>query len=342
MKKSSLALLSAVFVTAIFTACQNEKDTCTFNAMDTFMTIQTYGKGSQKANQKTKEEILKLEKLISTTDTQSELYKINNRKEENQTYTIGQDISKPTFDLIQNAVNTSLQTQTALNPLLYPITKAWGFTTKNYTVPSEDTLNALLPQTQIENITFENNSFTICKNAQIDLGAVGKGYAGDLAIQILKENKIEHALLDLGGNIQAIGSKPDKSEWRIGIKSPWTKEPAAALKIINEAVITSGGYERFFTSEDGKNYIHIFDGKTGYPVDNELASVTIICESGLKADSLSTAIFVMGKTKAVEYWKQHKDFQMILITTDNSIIYTEGLKSKLTLLDSFNSEEIVN
>ena len=176
----------------------------------------------------------------------------------------------------------------------------------------------------------------------LDFGALGKGYAGDEIVRILKERGITSALLDLGGNVQALGKKTDGTMWNIGIRNPWGGSASAALKIADQAVITSGGYERFFTASDGHQYIHIFDSNTGYPVENEVVSVTIVAESGLYADGLSTGMFVMGLEKASDFWKQHKDFEMIIFTEDHNLYYTEGLVKTITVLGDFNSVNIIH
>ena len=173
---------------------------------------------------------------------------------------------------------------------------------------------------------------------QLDFGALGKGYAGDRTVQFLKDKGITSALLDFGGNIQALGTKPDGSLWTIGIKNPWNDESNSSvicsLKISDKAVVTSGGYERFFIGTDGKKYIHIFDSKTGCPVQSDLESVSIVCPSGLYADALSTSLFVMGKNQAIAFWKQHQDFDFILLTKDKEMLYSEGLKNFLNPPDS--------
>ena len=233
----------------------------------------------------------------------------------------------------------------ALNPAIFPIVKAWGFTTGGYKIPSESEIHSILPCTdfskiKIKEISFENaekseKKFILKKpaGAMIDFGAVAKGFAGDEAVKILESCGIESAILDLGGNIVAFGAKPDGTEWNVGIKNPWNSEnPAAGLKIRSKNVVTSGGYERFFIGADGKKYIHIFDGKTGHPVENGLESVSVVSESGVYADALSTALFVMGTEKAVEFWKSNRDFDMILITKDKKIFYTPGLEQKITVL----------
>ena len=153
---------------------------------------------------------------------------------------------------------------------------------------------------------------------KIDLGGIAKGYTSSRIMDIFKENGITSGLVNLGGNVQALGTKTDGSNWRVAVQSP------------DEAVITSGGYERYF-EQDGVTYHHIIDPKTGYPAENGLVSVTIVSSDGTLADGLSTSLFIMGEEKAAEFWKAHSDeFEAILETDDGTIYVTEGLKDSFT------------
>lgn len=332
--KKFILLSAVVFITLLFASCNEKKSSASLNAMDTFMTIQAYGKKSDMALKKTKGLILQIEQNISTTNTASDVYRLNHGE--------NISVSNDTLTLTKYSLNFAKQTDGVFNPALYPVTSAWGFTTGDYKVPSKDQIKELLALTDYSKIQINGSLINLEPGMALDFGAVGKGYTGDEAIKLLRNNGINSALLDLGGNIQALGKKPDGTEWNIGIKSPWTGKAAAVIKIADKAVITSGGYERFFTADDGNNYIHIFDGKTGMPVNNGIAGVTIITESGLYADALSTTMFVMGLENAASYWKQHLDFEMIIFTENQDLYYTEGLQEKLNLLADFNSVNVIH
>lgn len=159
----------------------------------------------------------------------------------------------------------------------------------------------------------------------LDLGTVGKGCAGDEAIRILRESGVSSASINLGGNVQTIGSKPNGSAWRIGLKEPTGEGNVGVLSVSDCAVVTSGNYEKYFITYDGTIYGHIMNPKTGYPADNDLLSVTIIAAEDKLCDALSTAMFVMGADSAEEYWRQNKDFDMILITENGEMRITEGI-----------------
>ena len=330
MKKS----VSVLFICSLFIlfSCSQEKDVLSFEAMNTFMILKSYGRKSARANILAQQRIYELEDCISVTKKNSDISLLNNS---NGKETI---LHEDSFYPLEFALEMAKESEGLFNPLLYPVIREWGFTTGSYKVPEYDVIKKLLSYTNYANIFLNKKTMSVRleENMMVDLGAVGKGYAGDCAIEVLKANGIKSAILDLGGNVQTLGKKPDGNLWSIGIKNPWGEGSVAGVKIFDKAVITSGGYERYF-DEDGKRYIHIFDGKTGYPVDNEIESVTIICKSGLLGDSLSTAIFVMGTEKAIAFWKQRKDFDMLILTKDKKILCTKNLEENLSLLYQFSS-----
>ena len=186
----------------------------------------------------------------------------------------------------------------------------------------------------------DGNTVTIPENMQIDLGAVGKGYTGDLITEILQENDITSALLDLGGNIQTIGTKPYGTQWKLGLRSPFDEGSFATLNVTDCAVITSGGYERYFIGEDGETYWHILDPATGKPAHSGLISVTIVGEEGRLCDAFSTSLFVMGREKAENLWREREDFEMVLVTDDGKIYLTEGLENQFTLNEMYGNLQV--
>ena len=170
----------------------------------------------------------------------------------------------------------------------------------------------------------------------IDFGGIGKGYTSNRVMEIFKEHGVTSGIINLGGNVQTLGSHTDGSKWNVAIKDPMhTDDMLGTLKISNQAVITSGGYERYF-EENGKTYHHIIDPATGYPADSGIISATMISEDGILADGLSTSLFIMGIDKATEYWRQSKEsFDFILEDKDGTLYVTEGI------CDSFRTERNV-
>ncbi|MCM1299802.1 MAG: FAD:protein FMN transferase [Firmicutes bacterium] len=320
MKFPKLAVVLAMALT--FSACGSSYSDADMNsedflAMDTYISLAAYGEGSEIALANARREIKSIEALLSVTDPDSEVYRINAADGETA-------VSEDTAGLINFALYLNDVTEGAFDITLYPVSKEWGFTTGEYKVPDGGRIEELLKNTGCKNIIYADNTISLPEGYAIDLGALGKGFAGDRAAAVLKEKGVTSALLNLGGNIQLVGAKPDGSPWSIGIQNPFGEGNIAVLKTSDKAVVTSGGYQRYFEAE-GKRYCHIIDPATGYPVDNGLASVTVVAASGLLCDGLSTALFVTGEKGAVDFWRQQGDFDMIIVTEDQRVLVTEGI-----------------
>lgn len=311
-----------------------EEHTVGVFAMGTYMTLTAYGESAEAALTLSKDRIKELESLWSTTDDNSDIYKVN------QSSGTRTEVSEETAEILQFALDMAEQTNGSLEPTISPVVTAWGFISGEYHIPTEDELTDLLQNTDYKKVLLEENFVTLPDGMQLDLGAVGKGYTGDIIAELLKEQGVTSALLDIGGNIQMVGRKPDGSRWRLGIQNPFGEGSLGILESEDGAVVTSGNYERYFIGEDGKQYGHIIDPSTGYPVESGLASVSIIAKEGKLCDALSTAIYVMGLEEATEYWKANSSFEMLLVTDENEIYLTEGIKDDFTLSDNFSDMEI--
>lgn len=304
-------------------------------AMDTYITMTAYGRDAETALSDAEDKPIELEQLWSVTDPDSDIYAVN--------HSDGQPVSvnEETAELLSFALQMAEEANGALEPTIYPVLTAWGFTTEENRVPSDAEITELLKNVGYERIRQEDTTVQLESGMMLDLGAVGKGYAGDLAAQVLKDNGITSALLDLGGNIQAVGTKPDGSPWRLGLRDPFSGGTLGVLEISNQAVVTSGAYERYFIGEDGKQYGHIIDPTTGHPAESGLASATVIADEGRLCDALSTSLYVMGMERAIEYWQQHQNFEMILITENGEIYLTDGVADSF-VLDSYHSNMTVH
>ena len=319
------------FILVLFSCSKEETSILSFEAMNTFCTIKSSGKNAALVNQKARSCMQEIESFLSVTKEESDIYRINNAE------VFPVKVSSITSEVVSYALSVSAKTEGSLNPALYPVTRLWGFTTGTLHVPSYEETSSALAFCDYKKVSVEKDCVFMEKGMALDLGAVGKGFAGDRILSLYKENGINSAVIDLGGNVQVLGSKPDGSAWSVGLRNPFgTGTVSLSVKVTDKAVITSGGSERFFYA-DGKKYIHIFDPKTGWPCSNGLASVTIVCPSGLYADSLSTALFVMGKEAAADFWKSNPDFDFIIITDDFSVYYSEGLSSSIDFYDAFTS-----
>lgn len=329
MKKIICGILASVL---FLCSCGNEPETkessvdaqsktISLFAMDTYMTLKAYGKEAEIALEKSSEEIERLQNLFNINDSESDVSIINSHA--------GQEpvaVSEDTASVIKTACEVSYETDGALDISVYPVLKEWGFTTENYKIPSQREIDVLLESIDYKKIELNDNSIAMADHMQLDLGSVGKGYTGDKIMEILQNEGITSAMINLGGNVQTLGTKPDGKKWRIGIEDPDNTDNTVCKIDVNDcAVITSGNYQRFFVGEDGKKYWHILDPKTGYPADNGIVSATVIGTSGAECDALSTALFVMGTEKAINYAKTHPNIDVILITSDRKLYITDGI-----------------
>ena len=323
----SAALLSAAFLlTGCSGAPAQEPETATFFAMDTAMDFTVYGDAALLDEAETL--IGSLEEQVSVTDEHSDIYAID--------HTGSGSLSGNAAELMEQALELCRRTGGALDISVYPIVRAWGFTTGSYQVPDEETIQSLLPLVDYTQIQYDaaTGVVTLPEGMEIDLGSVAKGYAGQLAAQMLREHGVQSALLNLGGNVQTVGTKPDGSPWQIGIKDPQGEDAMMVLSVEDQAVVTSGGYERYF-EQDGQTYWHIMDPSTGHPADSGLLSVTIVGKQGIICDGLSTSLFVMGLEKAADLWAQSCDFEAVFVTASGEVYITEGLQDRFALTEQY-------
>lgn len=317
------------------TKSNNEAVTRDVFAMDTYMNLKAYGSNAEKALNEAENRITELEKTLSVTSEDSDVCKINHSDAQPVS------VSSDTVTLINKALDIGTETNGALDITLYPLLKEWGFTTGEYKIPDTQTLDKFLNNVDYSRINVKGEEITLPPDVEIDLGALAKGYTGDEVIEIMKSNGVKSAIVSLGGNVQALGSKPDGSDWKVAVRDPFAPETdMCVVEISGKAVITSGNYERFFTGDDGKDYWHILDPNDGYPADNGLVSVTVIGENGLECDALSTALFVLGYDKTIDYLKQHSENDVILVTDDKKVYYSDGISEKFTNISSMPAEVI--
>lgn len=292
-----------------------------FFAMDTYMMVSAFGEHAQEAVDLAEEEINRLDSFLSTGFSESEIAQLN----QNGTAILSEDAGY----LMEQSLKLYQNTDGIFNIAIYPVMEAWGFTTQNYRVPEQEELSELLELTDASNIRYNpDNREVLFEKAgmKVDFGGIAKGYTSSRVAEIFRQCGVESGLINLGGNVQAIGKKTDGTKWRVAVQSPDDDEDyIGILEIQDQAVITSGGYERYF-EQDGMTYHHIIDPATGYPADSGLISVTVVSDDGTLADGLSTSLFIMGKDRAVEFWKEHSEkFDMILETGEQVLYVTEGI-----------------
>ena len=295
-------------------------------AMDTVMSLTAYGQNRDGALEMSVAEIQRLDDLLSIGNENSDISRLNREK--------NAVLSPDTWSLLSQALDLAQDTQGVFDPTVYPLVKLWGFYDKDYHVPTRQELSQALALVDYRKVSLSQDSYgaSLGKGQQIDLGGIGKGFASQRVTELLRDAGVTSAMVSLGGNIQCLGAKPDGSPWNIGIRDPFGEELYATVRVTDKAVITSGGYERYFEDPETHNiYRHILDPRTGFPAEKGLSSVSIVTSDGTLGDGLSTALYIMGLEDATAYWQAHREaFEAVFITDSGNLYATEGLRGSMT------------
>ncbi len=298
--------------------------------MDTSVEMQ-FGPGSVPADQLEEEiftEIGRLEKLFSRSLDDSDVSKVNAAAGINNI-----QVSPEVLFVTEQALDYAELTGGSFDPTIAPLVDLWGFLGQEYSVPEAEELERVIPYVDYTALEIDRDSeklFLPRSQMGLELGGIAKGFIVDRAMDVLKEAGVEHAFINVGGDISLLGANPDGEPWRIGITNP--REPdqiIAVLSLKDCAVVTSGDYERSF-EEDGGKYHHILDPETGMPA-GELASVTVVANTALDADALSTAVFVLGPLRGLALLEDLPDAEGVLITPELEIMVSSGLEGKIEI-----------
>lgn len=295
--------------------------------MDTYVSIRAFGQGARDAVLAAFDEMRRIEAMTSRFVPTSDVSRVNQAA--------GLDpvqVSDETFMLLEKARECSELSGGAFDVTVGPIVDAWGFGTGSPRVPDPAVLakaQSLVDFRAMELDPVQKTARLAAPGMSIDLGGIAKGYAADRAAAVLRERGVKHALIDAGGNIVAVGTRPDGSPWHIGIRDPRGSSPTDTIgpvvKVEDEAVVTSGDYERFFI-EDGHRYHHIFDPKTGRPADRA-QSATIIASNSLDADMLSTAVFVLGPVEGPKILTGLDGVSAMVVGPDGHLTFSPGFRA---------------
>lgn len=329
-KLCALVLLLAMCLG--LTGCGESKESqVQIAAMDTIMTLTAYGDKRDAGLAAAKSVIQSMDGILDPELETSITYAINHAEGKNVSIT-GQ-MAK----MLSCAQEVYKRSDGAFDPSLYPLIKLWGFVDSRYYVPTMTEISEALGKRAFGQMALtsfpSSGSYAVCFPAgtEISFASIAKGCAAENAVSAMRQAGVTSGIISLGGNVQTLGQKPDGSDWTIAIQDPNnTSSYLGVLNVGETAVVTSGGYQRFFTS-NGKTYQHILNPKTGMPVTNSLLSVTIVCQDGTMADCLSTAMYILGVNNALNYWRAHDGFEMVMVTNDNQVICTSGLIEEFTL-----------
>lgn len=314
-------LLSVILIVCLLLcSCAPSGTTYHFFGMDTVMTLQL-ADGDEEDALACEEAVKALEEKCSVTLEGSEIHTLNAQG--------SATLSADTAAVVEAGLRVNRETEGAFCLSLYPAGRLWGFTDETQRVPSAAALEEVRPLVDDSAIRLDGKEISLPAGMALDLGGIAKGYAADQLALLLEERQVEHYFLSLGGNVQVGGGKADGSPWRVGIADPEGGDPVGIIELTDGAVVTSGGYQRNFT-KDGVTYHHILDPQTLSPAQSGLVSVTVVAESGTLADGYSTALFVMGEQKALEFC-QKQNVECILITKDGRVVVSEGLRGNFEL-----------
>jgi thiamine biosynthesis lipoprotein len=244
-------------------------------------------------------------------------------------------VSPDSFFVIKTALEYGKKTKGALDVTIGPLVKLWGIGSKDARVPDQDEIEAAKALVDYRLVRLDEAALSVFlpkAGMRLDLGAVAKGYAADEAVRILKQAGVKRAIIDLGGNIYAMGKKRKDADWRIGIQSPDTTRGTylGILSVADESLVTSGDYERFF-EKDGKRYHHILDAKTGEPSASGLRSVTVVGKPSMACDALSTSMFVLGRKKGLELAKTMPELGFIFVDDAGKVWLSANIAGRLTI-----------
>ncbi len=253
-------------------------------------------------------------------------------------------VSEDVYYVVKTALQFSGLTKGAFDPTIGPVVALWGINTDHARIPEKNEIEQALRFVDYTKVILDDKGQTVYlteKGMSIDLGGIAKGYACDEVVKILKHNKVKRAVVDLGGNVYVWGTKKDGSRWKVGVRNPESNaaDPALALSLYNSTVVTSGVYERYFI-QDGIRFHHIINPEDGYPCQNDLLSLTVVCESSIIADALSTSLFLLGQDKGFEFVEklsQTNEFDfvpdVIYISKEHEVVASSNLRNSLTAVN---------
>lgn len=291
--------------------------TKTVFAMDTVMTLSATGEKAEEALTRAEEELYRLDLLLNRHSETSTVSLLNST---------GSIENEELAALLARVLMISRDTECAADCTLAPVIDLWDIAGGGH-IPSAEELNAALGKTGPERVTVSGNRIALAPGTVLDLGAYGKGYAGE-RVRAIYESLGVTGSIGLGGDNCLVGPKSASSPlWRVGLREPGTADGIIGILTVTDIfTVTSGSYERFFIGEDGTVYHHILDPETGCPASSGLVSVTVLTKDGVQADALATAFFVMGIDKAKAFIGAHPEVCAIFVTEDRRVLYSSSLQ----------------
>jgi thiamine biosynthesis lipoprotein len=302
--------------------------------LGTLIEIKIYDKNNEQIIDEAFSRIAEIENRMTINNAEtSEIIQLNNEAGKKEV-----KVSPDTFYVLEKGKYFSNLSKGIFDISIGPIVKLWNIGTDYAAVPEQTQLDTAIKLVDYNKLQLDKSSYTAKleqNRMKIDLGAIAKGYAADEAGAILRKNGVKHALISLGGNMLVIGGNPNGNPWKIGIQNPFESRGTylGVIPVTDKTIVTSGTYERYF-EENGKIYHHILNPKTGYPVENDLNSVSIITEFSIDADALSTITLLLGMEEGFKLIESLEGVEAVFVNNDKSVYVTSGLKDSFTIVDN--------
>lgn len=331
-------ILSAIVLALLLTGCSSPdkpaavtKDQETY-VFGTLVSLKLYEPVADSVFQAVFDDLRDVDNRMTVKGISSELTAVNQAAGKTPV-----TVSEDTYRVIEVAKKYAEESEGAFDITIFPVVDLWGIGTEHARVPSPEEVEAALKNTGYQDLILDPETHSVFLKRTgmgLDLGGIAKGYAADRTAEKLKSLGVTQGIINMGGNIVAMGTKADGSPWKIGIQNPMTDrgEYIGIVNAVDQTVVTSGIYERYF-EVDNQRYHHIVDTRTGYPADNELAGISILTNSSIDADALSTTCFVLGAEKALAFINARPGVDALLITKDKRVMMTEGFKKSFKLTD---------
>lgn len=333
-------ILIVLGIVLLLTGCQSGTESTpsepvqrTNFVLGTVVTVTLFDNGTEEILDKVFDRLLEIENLMSANLDASDIGQVNLQA--------GKDavaVSKETFEVVEKAIAYGQVSEGTFDITMEPVVKLWNIGTSDARIPEGEELTKALSFVNYKQIVLDADKSTVYlpeEGMGLDLGGIAKGYAADEIVRLLEGEGVTSAMLNLGGNVFAMGAKVDGSNWNIGIQNPFDERNQyfGIASIKNQTVVTSGPYERYF-EEDGKRYHHIFNTTTGYPVENNIASVTVIASTSMDGDALSTTLFALGIDEGLKLVETLENVDCIFVDYDKKVTVSSGLKDTFVIEDS--------
>lgn len=334
--KQRFAVILMILLTFSLVGCSQSKTNDPISRTELFMgtaiKVTLYDNSSEEILDEVFKRIVEIENLVSINKEDTELSELNKNAGVSKV-----KLSDTSYTIIKEGLRYSELSDGEYDISIGPLVKLWSIGLPEAKIPTEEEIKEIINYIDYSNIEMNDSTkevFLSKKGMMLDLGSIAKGYVADEIVTLLKELGVNKAIIDLGGNIYALGSKEEDKGWNIGIQNPFDDRGNAigTIQVSNKSIVTTGVYERFI-EDNGVKYHHILNPKTGYPYDTEIAGVSIVAEKSIDADALSTLIFTKGLDEGLRLVEELENVEAVFITNEKELYTTKGLKDNFKLIN---------